>query len=448
MWRSNSEETSQCFSFTSCRRQLCQCLSNLNLPIPLRICLQTIGIHIEPPSLKGLAARESLEAMQWHPANRERMQVNSENLKTASVMIASMAYLVENSSFPVFAAFHPGEFDVRLISHFNCALVLGVIFGSFLRFRLAFESVFVSGLLIFLIGAASFHLNENGEFLLYSRICQGLGAGMYSPLIPVLLCKHDSNERFKLLPLWATISGFTGVISPFVTSLCQSRYSIEVFWPAIMGLCVVSLALFPRNFHHTPVHSEKASPRGIRNLANGMTFFSIMTFIFLLYGSISWVTYFVPHAAAASAQIGSSGVFIGSLPWILFTIGCIGVGQLKSVNMNTFLISSLTITVASLLLLVGAGPTSPVRLALAASAAGLGMALANVPSTAVAFSITRREYHGFVSGIDIISARAGSAVFLTVFAFDSNILFAAVGVLWAGLACLALLPKVTSSGAA
>jgi MFS family permease len=378
----------------------------------------------------------------------ERTLVTHENLRILSIMAASIAYVAENSSFPIFLSIHSDTFDVRLISFFNYSLILGVATGSIASFRATSEIIFKVGVCIFLFGAVLFCSHQNTDVLILSRIIQGFGAGMYSPLIPVLLFRTEKRYKIKILSIWAFITGVSGIATPSIIAFMHIRFGINVFWTIISFFCAISLLFSHKNF--TLVY-KNANSLKLQQLSNDFRWTKIvpvMAFIFLLYGSITWSMYFIPYSLELLSENIQVFSLIGSLPWFVFTIGCIAIGRANSASMNTFLLLSLMTALIALLLLVGFGPESPHRLALSASAAGLAMALANVPSTAIAFSITRREHHGIVSAMDIISARAGSAVFLTAFSFETNILYIAATVLVAGLICLALIPTVANTGSA
>lgn len=360
-------------------------------------------------------------------------QPSSEKLLFLSVLSAASAYTADISIFPIILAsmskgFEMSAADSLLLAYsYNVALVTGIIPSYFARTPHLLLTMFRLGLVLFVVGAVLLVTSSAFYGLLCARILMGLGAGIFSPLIPSIISVMH-NETAKYLSYWATTTGVVCVIAPLALMALAQIFAVRTSVVLIVLLSALALFLV-RKSNATP--SAIASPaKDIGSaIISWMGLLSVLVSVFLIYGQVTWLVYSIPLRAAHEGASDTYLALLGTSPWVSFTFVCYVMSRVNSGYFPQCLMVSAFLASAALILFVHQPTESVSGSVFVMIVAGAAMAIANVPSTSLAFSYVDASRYGLISCLDILAARLGGAFYLYQFDWASP----GVTILWLGI---------------
>ena len=374
------------------------------------------------------------------------------NLSVLSATFAGCAYTFENSAFPVVLTLFVKdgliESDRALVlaSAFNALLVIGLLTGISLNRRFVLHYSYMLGLGLFLVGGLLFCFAMSPTGMLAGRLLQGAGAGLFSPLIPVLLYSSSHKRRNSRLSIWAASTGIVGFTAPFFASIVGVSYSWRIVWMTLCVLTLISLSIGLRGGTRFSFPKVEAKHSVEMKQLWSIPVLSILAYIFVMYGLISSMLYSLPDKTALSGSDPLRIGMVSAAPWIFFSISCYVIGKVEKISLNAILIVGAVILASSLALSSSGVGSQPIWLLACAASIGVSMAFANVPTTMIAFSLVKENLRGVVSSLDILAARSGAVFFLTFHSQSApNAALLAAAVLTA-FACVAFLPKRYPTG--
>ncbi|MGR9215164.1 MFS transporter (plasmid) [Rhizobium leguminosarum] len=362
-----------------------------------------------------------------------REQPSGGKLLFLSVLSAASAYTADISIFPIILAslsrgYEMNAADSVLLAYsYNIALVAGIVPSYYARNPHILLTMFRLGLALFLAGAIL--LFASGAFygLLSARILMGLGAGIFSPLIPSIISVMY-REKTKYLSYWATTTGAVCVIAPLALIMAVQMFALRSSVILIVLLSVLALFLAGKS---TVMASESASSMQVTGspTISWRGLLSVLVTVFVIYGQVTWLIYAIPLRAAHGGASDTYLALLGTSPWISFTIVCYVMGRVGSVYFPQCLMVSAILAGAGLIIFMNLPTDSTSSLFFVMFVAGAAMAIANIPSTALAFSYVDASRFGLISCLDILAARLGGAFFLYKFDWASP----GIGIMWSGI---------------
>ena len=337
-----------------------------------------------------------------------------------ALLSAASAYTADISIFPIVLASLTKDFDighgdsVMLAYAYNLALVVGIVPAYFARTQRILVLLFRIGLAVFALG--SLLLVASGGFggLLLARVLMGLGAGIFSPLIPSIISVTFA-DRTRYLSYWATVTGAVCVIAPLSLVVVAQFWALRGAVVLILAASLLALLLGARQPRMTAGTEARDAPDGA--VANApLVLLAVLGTIFIVYGQLTWLLYAVPLKAAGAGLPDAQLALLGATPWVAFTAASFAMSKVDRRHFPLCLIAAGVFTAVGLALFVFFPAASPAGLAGVMLVAGMAMALANIPSTALAFGCVDASRYGLVSCLDILAARLGGAFYL--FQFD------------------------------
>ena len=337
-----------------------------------------------------------------------------------ALLSAASAYTADISIFPIVLASLTKDFDighgdsVMLAYAYNLALVAGIVPAYFARTPRILVLLFRVGLAVFALG--SFLLVAAGGFggLLLARVLMGLGAGIFSPLIPSIISVTFA-DRTRYLSYWATVTGAVCVIAPLSLVVVAQFWALRGAVVLILAASLLSLLLGARQPRIAAGAAAGEAAKGAAASAP-LVLLAVLGTIFIVYGQLTWLLYAVPLRAAGAGVPDAQLALLGATPWVAFTAASFAMSKVDRRHFPLCLTAAGIFAVLGLALFALFPSASPTGLAGVMLVAGLSMALANIPSTALAFSCVDASKYGLVSCLDILAARLGGAFYL--FQFD------------------------------
>ena len=120
-------------------------------------------------------------------------------------------------------------------------LLPGVAIGN----RIGHRRLYETGLLLFVLGSVSCALAPNLTLLVVSRIFQGIGAAVMTPMsMAILSAAFPAAERGKALGIWSGVGGLALIVGPALGGAIVSNYGWPwIFWINVpVGLLAVILS--------------------------------------------------------------------------------------------------------------------------------------------------------------------------------------------------------------
>lgn len=373
-----------------------------------------------------------------------RGQTKNDRLLFLSLLSAASAYTADISIFPIVLASLARDFDIGsgdgvLAYSYNIALVCGIVPAYYSRTPRALWSIFRFGLLLFAAGSIALLVSNSYQGVLSARILMGLGAGIFSPLIPSVISVTFA-EKTRYLSYWATTTGVVCVVAPLMLILAAQVLAVKSSVATVVVLSVMGL-WFSRYPTIVASRADELIESDRRSEVSWKGLTSVLITVFVLYGQVTWLMYSVP---LRSARAGASDVYLallGASPWLSFTAVCYAMTLVSSVHFSRCLGLSAILAAAGLILAASGSAGYPLGAFLIMVLAGAAMGTANIPSTVLAFSYADPSRYGLISCLDILAARLGGAFYL----FWYDWLSPGDGIAWSGLPLVILLVYVSAS---
>lgn len=325
--------------------------------------------------------------------------------------VASSAYVLEIALFPLAlpqaeVALGLGRGELALLANaYGIAVAAAVLAGGWLGDRIGARRMFFAGVALFAAGALWVASSEAMGALLAGRLLQGLGGGLMSPSIPVLLTRGSGGRPGRVLALWNALSGFIVALAPLAGVPLVARYG----WPAVFlvmaAVALAALALTAANPPPAqPRRASEASPRG-RGLPGPATLY---LYVALSYGAILLFLFAVPLLLADRALPAGMTAGVLGLFWASFTgVGLMLRNRIDGPLVGPLLAAGPILVLAGFAALTAAG-SAPAAVWLAALLVGTGFAFGNAPSTVLILRHAPEGRLALAASLDITCARLGA----------------------------------------
>ena len=345
--------------------------------------------------------------------------MNSRMIAVVCPMIASSAYVLEICLIPLLLPHIQQAFDLTVFeltvvfNSYAFAVAFAVIAGGFLGDAYGQKRIFGLGVFLFVAGGVVVALAPGWGAAVLGRTIQGVGGGLFSPLIPVLLSKTSLGRPARILVLWGSVSGFVVAFAPLLIGAVLVEWGWRSVFMAIACLTVPSvLVLFSRT-HETGAVGSSGGHKAwtvFRNPALWLMY----VYVACTYGAIMLFLFLLPLYANAPDFPPYLTALAMTLCWLSFAlIGLLLRNVVDDHRVKIILLISPAIVVAGFALLF---VQSTVSIVLAAILIGSGFACCNGPSTAVILRLSPRRTESFAASLDITFARLGAVGAVAVFA--------------------------------
>jgi len=373
--------------------------------------------------------------------------------------VASSAYVLEIALFPIAMpglerVFGLARGDLVLLANvYGIAVAGAVLLGGWLGGRLGAMRVFVAGLVCFTLGGAIVALAGDLSSLLVGRLVQGIGGGLLSPSIPVLLTRASAGRPGRALALWNALSGFIVALAPLAGVPLVAEFGWQAIFVLIsaVALAAIGLAVAGRP---SGGPDPAAGPDGVGPAAAPVPRRwrwglpgrpALFAYVGFNYGTILLFLFVVPLHLNERGQDAALGAAVLGLFWASFTtVGLTLRNRFDGPLVGGFLAASPILLMVGFLAFFAEG--APVLMpCLAALIVGAGFALGNAPSTVLILRHAPDGQETLAASLDITAARLGSvAIIGMIGAWGPEAMrLGVLGVSLLGLACA--LPFVRAS---
>jgi MFS family permease len=304
-----------------------------------------------------------------------------------------------------------------VLNAYSIAMAVGVVACAAGGDRFKSSKVFSLGVVLFLVGSILIYLATSNSALILGRICQGFGAGLFSPLIPVLLTQAAPDRPGRTLILWGSTAGYIAAFAPLAygTMLNDANWNLAFLFIAFVAGLSLLLVGTSRTPDNPSSFAEKAANYGqiFRERELWLAFF----YVFATYGAITFFLFRVPLFLI---EIGTDTAKIGtalSVLWLSFAV-CSALlrNMVDNHHLRLIMVTAPILIAVGLLLAFSANMSF---LILSACLVGCGLACSNAPSTQMILRLAPKGLTALATSIDISAARLGGIVTVTALAETS-----------------------------
>ncbi|MCF6444146.1 MFS transporter [Nereida sp. MMG025] len=352
------------------------------------------------------------------------MTVRLSTLPAFGIIVVSIAYVIEITTFPLILGALTDTLHLTrsqglwLASAYKIALVCSLLIGGPMGDRFGKERIFAVGTAFFSLSSLALLFVQNGETALVLRVLQGIGAGLFSPMIPALIAARRRENAVSALSRWGMITGLAAAVYPFIAAVLTQSTSWQGGWlvvPLFATVALLGLPMISDRQDQTPNPVNEASAK----VALSASVWAIIAYVFLNYGATTWFIYAIATMQSDAISLTQTGVLLFVL-WSVFALGNLAVSQLNRLLSMPTLLQIGAIFNAIGILLLCYDPTNLYLAFFTSGLIGIGMALNNVPTTDLAFRMSPQSAHGRVASLDIIAARLGGAACVVLIPFHAS----------------------------
>jgi MFS family permease len=298
---------------------------------------------------------------------------------------------------------------------YGTAVALGVLLGGWLGDALGALAVFCLGVLFFASGSGLVASAESYEVLIAGRIIQGLGGGVFSPLIPILLTTAAPERPGRILVVWGSIVGYVAALGPVAYSRLLEADNWRLAFAIFAAISLVALAVVFGSYPKSGTAARSSERPNYARLLESRSLWLMFVYVFCTYGAFTYYLFRLPVLLTESGFAAGSIGLILSIMWLSFSIvstflrNWVDAPSIKGILLGAPVLIALGFALAY------AYPTA-LFLALASVLVGSGLACSNAPSTQLVLQIAPKGMAAISASLDITFARLGGVATVALLA--------------------------------
>lgn len=354
-------------------------------------------------------------------------------------IIASTAFVLELTLVPLLLPMIQQQFGLTIsdlawvFNAYGLAVAMGVLLGGWFGDIFGTRTVFTVGAVGFASGSLLVAISGNFEMLLAGRILQGLGGGIFSPLVPILLTRASPEKPGWILIIWGSVTGYVAAVVPLVYGhfAGTDRWEGAFMFIAFLTICAAFIIFEPRSVKETVTRAPQEKNYAL--LVGSRDLWAMFCYVFCTYGAITFYLFRLPVWLTASGFDAVSIGFLISIMWFSFaTVGTLLRNKVDKAVLYKIMLAAPVLIAAGLSLSFFDAPL--LVLALASILIGSGLACSNAPSTQMILSFAPKGMTAISASLDITFARVGGVATVAIlapaefiFAIPAIVLLCALG---------------------
>ncbi|MEL6363047.1 MAG: MFS transporter, partial [Pseudomonadota bacterium] len=331
-------------------------------------------------------------------------------LAVSGTVAAYIAFVTELTLVPLLLPTIQMQFGLSIgalawvFNAYGIAVAMGVLLGGWLGDNFNVHRVFASGVALFAAGSLVAAAAGNFETLIFGRTLQGLGGGIFSPLVPLLLTRASPRQPGKMLIFWGGIAGYVAAFAPLLYGSVFGESDWHSAFVAMAVLVLFALVVLRGSHVAGDVIHGAGRIADYSELFRSRYLWVTLVYVFCTYGSITYFLFRLPFWFSSSDfEIEGIG-FALSIFWLTFS----GLSTLlrKVVDgpnlLAVMLAAPVLISAGFCLSYFGGGLF---LLIVSAIFVGAGLACSNAPSTQLVLAFAPKRMKAASTSLDITFAR-------------------------------------------
>lgn len=334
---------------------------------------------------------------------------------------ANVAFVIELTLVPLLLPAIQKQFGLTIgdlgwvFNSYGFAVAAGVLFGGWCGDAFHTRKVFGFGVALFAVGSLLVAMAESFDALLMGRIVQGLGGGIFSPLVPLLLTRASPKTPGRMLIVMGSIAGYVAAFAPFLFGSMLAEYSWRLAF--VLNAIIASIALVilnratisPGPMPHVGVKKDYSELLRARDL--WMTF----AYVFFTYGAITYYLFRLPVWLSGNEVSEASIGLVLSVLWLAFSVlSALLRNFVDRPHIKTIMLAAPVLIIVALPPLAYSENLSLVMLS--AVLVGSGLACSNSPSTQLILRFAPKGMSAVSTSLDITFARLGGIATVAILA--------------------------------
>jgi len=342
--------------------------------------------------------------------------VKALSLKPALLLGLTVATCVYLAEIPLISLLLPelsGEFGVdgtqiRYISiSYGVFVALAVLAAGWLGDRYGIRPIIVAGISAFFFGSIIVSLSDSFSALVFGRVLQGIGGGLFSPLVPVALVRLAPHRPGRSLAMWNFTIGLVTALSPLVAAPIVQQFGwrpvlMLLSFFALLSLLFIVVSSRYFSLKPTETQSSEVSNHNPRILS------ALMTYVGLHYGTALLFLFWAPLSIERMGVSPGISAWVLSVTWLFFGIAGILIRRgIDTNHVNFYLVFSPLVMLCGWLIFLFSG-TNAISMVFAGAVIGFGLGLGNAPSTLVILKHASENRSSVAVSLDVSFSRLGS----------------------------------------
>jgi len=360
---------------------------------------------------------------------------------------ANIAFVMEITLVPLLLSAIQLQFNLSIgdlawvFNAYGIAVACGVLLGGWCGDVFNTRKVFGFGVAFFAVGSLVVAAADSFEMLIIGRLFQGLGAGIFSPLVPLLLTRVSPENPGRMLIVWGSIAGYVTAFAPFLYGHFLSDHGWKIAFVFIAVLAIIALVVLIGTH---PTNERARSPRPILNysaLFRTPKLWMTFIYVFCTYGAI---TYYLFHLPVWLSNTDGQSVGVGlalTVLWLTFSgLSTLLRNLVDKPHLRTIMLVAPLLIAAGIVLSYFS--ENLWLIILSSMLVGSGLACSNAPSTQLVLRFSPKGMSAVSTSLDITFARLGGIATVAllaeaqfVYAVPAICLLSLVAVLCALAAC-------------
>ena len=342
------------------------------------------------------------------------------NLVIVGIILASVVFVLEMTLVPLLLSTLQDELRlttaqlVWVFNSYSFAVAVFVLVGGWGGDILGARRVFGIGIITFCLGAAISALSGSFEALIFGRIVQGVGGGLFSPLVPVLLTRAMPDKPGKILIIWGSVAGYFAAFAPLV----GGKLVDVAGWHAIFALFafLAGLSLLLATLQLIPEEKRELTlRRDVMALCRLPKLWVTFAYVFCTYGCITFFLFDFPLLLGEAHYTAKAVGLYMAMMWFSFAVfSTVLRNMVDSEKLGLIMFAAPVLIAAGFVLALVTDHV--LALIFAGVAVGAGFACSNAPSTQLVLRIVPDSLRGIATSFDITFARMGGVVTVALLA--------------------------------
>lgn len=348
------------------------------------------------------------------------MSVTSRRTIFGSIAVG-IAFVMELTLVPLLLPEIQEQFDLSInelawvFNSYGLAVALGVLLGGWLGDVFNTKKVFGVGVLFFASGSTLVAFAGNFEMIIVGRVLQGLGGGIFSPLVPILLTRAAPRRPGRVLIIWGSIAGYVAASAPLIYSSFLAGFGWSLAFIIFALVSIVAMVIVHKSNIKEGATAPSSPRESYSSILASRELWVMFAYVFCTYGSITYYLFRLPLWLSENEfQVVSIGLTL-SILWLSFSIvSTLLRNQVDEPHIRKILL------IAPVFILSG----FPLAyfcddlpcLALSAILVGAGLACSNAPSTQLILMFAPKGMSAASASLDITFARLGGVATVTFLA--------------------------------
>lgn len=352
-------------------------------------------------------------------------------------IVANVAFVMELTLVPLLLPAIQMQFDLSIgelawvFNAYGIAVAIGVLLGGWCGDAFNTRKVFGYGVVCFAAGSLVVAAAESFEMLILGRIVQGLGAGIFSPLVPILLTQAASLKPGRALIVWGSISGYVAAFAPLFYGSFLGQYGWKIAFIFIAFMAAIAWSILNGSQTDDAPAPDPGRTKDYSEFFRARNLWVTFLYVFCTYGSITYYLFRLPVWLSENDVEATSVGFVLSIMWLTFSgLSTLLRNMVDGPRLRVIMLAAPLLIVAGFPLLYSGD--SLLLLVLSSVLVGSGLACSNAPSTQLILKFAPKGMRAVSTSLDITFARVGG-IAAVAFLADTEFAYAAAAI---GGSCL------------